>query len=170
MINKLIIPLVITLHLVSPIKPASSTNLREPLLIVEPVKNEVKKNFKTSFKKLALENFALTKGLNTNISSNLIKVLESYKGPKALITSLKRNKHNKSKHNIGNAVDLNFDAEFIDYLIQNREWLEENNLNLYIEGKPNSKRIKAYLNNPTTAPYVFFNPEASGDHIHINIK
>jgi hypothetical protein len=37
----------------------------------------------------------------------------------------------------------------------------------YIEGRPGSRKVKSYLTDPTTSKFVFFNPKASGDHIHL---
>lgn len=40
---------------------------------------------------------------------------------------------------------------------------------MYIEGQPGCRKVKKYLSDPIAKDYVFFNPEASGPHVHLNI-
>lgn len=39
----------------------------------------------------------------------------------------------------------------------------------YIEGRPGSRKVAKYLDNAATREYVFFNPKATGDHIHVAV-
>jgi hypothetical protein len=53
---------------------------------------------------------------------------------------------------------------------EGKTWLKEHNITLYIEGRPGSRRVKQYASKrPEAGEYVFYNPEASGDHVHLNI-
>lgn len=47
--------------------------------------------------------------------------------------------------------------------------MSEHNLKMYIEGRPGCKEVKQYLSRPECAEYVFFNPRATGSHIHIEL-
>lgn len=59
----------------------------------------------------------------------------------------------------------------IEYLVseEGQLWLKAHNLMFYIEGKPGCKKVSKYLYDPKCACYVFFNPHATGAHIHVQI-
>ena len=107
--------------------------------------------------------------VDTSISNSFKEVLLSYSGPKVRVNSLKRGYNRSSQHYHGKAVDFEFSSELIDYLVSDagQAWLKEHNLTFYIEGKPGSRKVSRYLKDPYRR-YVFFNPDATGDHIHIN--
>lgn len=153
-------------------KPASDLptyHLKEVTVVAKKTKAPARKRV------AELCGFKLTGGLNANVSDKIQNALETYKGPKVLVTSLKRNWNRKSDHFHGNAVDFEFSHDMIMYLIseEGRQWLEENGLYFYIEGRPGSKKVKEYLGDANTAPHVFFNPNArgrTGDHIHLGVE
>lgn len=120
---------------------------------------------------------------DTSVSQRLKAALETYEGPKSKVSSLKRHKRNKSDHNHGNAADFEFSDDMINYLVSEngKAWLKAHGLYFYIEAKPWSeklskkqkrgyKRAAAYLANPATAKHVFFNPGATGPHIHLGVE
>jgi hypothetical protein len=118
----------------------------------------------------SIPGYNLERGVNTRIHPTLALALESYPGPRPLITSLRRSWNSKSMHNHGMAVDFNWSSEMIEYLMseEGQIWLGAFNLTLFIEGKPGSSRVKAY-DHGVYKKYVFYNPQATGDHIHLNI-
>lgn len=146
------------------------------LTIVEPsykhpiAKVYTKRNIFTAVKEFL--QFKVLGKVNTNISLALKVALTEYQGPEVSITSLKRSWNNKSAHNHGNAVDFEFDGELIKWLVSTdgQAWLERHNLMFYIEDKPGSKILTPYKTDPLYAKFVFENPNATGDHIHIAIK
>jgi hypothetical protein len=114
-----------------------------------------------------------TTNVNTNISPKLVEFLEELKVVSAttfVITSLKRSSNNKSKHNIGLAVDFELTKELVNFLISEagQELITKYNATVYIEDKPGSKLLKQFTTNLTNK-YIFYNPGATGPHIHINI-
>lgn len=151
-------------------------DIREPITIVEPsykhpiAKVHTKRNIFTAAKEFL--QFKVLGKVNTNVSLALRVALTEYQGPEVSITSLKRSWNNKSAHNHGNAVDFEFDEELIKWLVSTdgQAWLDRHNLMFYIEDKPGSKVLKPYKTNPLYAEFVFENPNATGDHIHIAIK
>lgn len=94
--------------------------------------------------------------------------MQDYKGPTVKVNSLRRNWNHSSEHYHGRAIDLELSHDLITYLTstEGKRWLDTHQLMFYIEGRPGSKRVKAY-EKEETAQYVFFNPRATGDHIHI---
>jgi len=115
--------------------------------------------------------FLLYGRVKVDIHEDLEAALSNYCGPKVKITSLRRNWRGNSKHNHGKAVDFELNHELITYLCseQGLDWLEEHDLKFYIEGKPKSKKIKAYESDPVYGRYVFFNKHATGDHVHMEL-
>lgn len=115
--------------------------------------------------------FLLYTPVDTSVCQDLIYVLSTYKGPEAKINSLRRHYNRSSEHYHGKAVDLAWNEEVISFLIseEGKVWLNTHNINLYIEGRPGSRRVKKYLSDPNASQYVFFNTSATGDHIHLNI-
>lgn len=115
--------------------------------------------------------FELQQPLNTNISSRLKEMLKSYSGPKVRINSLRRF-GNKSKHCSGNAVDLEWNTDLINYLVspEGQQWINQWNLTFYIEAKPGDKCLLPYKKDKLYSEYVFENPSATGPHIHLNLK
>lgn len=113
--------------------------------------------------------FLLYCPVDTAICSSFKQVLAEYPGPAARVNSLKRGYNSSSKHYTGKAIDLEFSHEVIEFLVSEagQKWLVDNGLTFYIEGKPGSKRVSKYLRAPYSR-FVFFNPSATGDHIHIN--
>lgn len=115
--------------------------------------------------------FLLYTPVDTSISKDFAYVLSTYQGPTAKVNSVRRGTNLKSRHYCGNAIDLAWDEEVITFLIseEGRQWLEQHGITMYIEGKPRSKRVQKYVEDPIASSYVFFNPKATGDHIHLNI-
>lgn len=113
-------------------------------------------------------NFIVWTPVDTSISKELREALSSYAGPVVKINSLKRY-GSKSKHCHGNAADLELTHVLVEYLLtdEGQQWLSEHKLEFYIEGKPGSRKVKKYTVDPRTEDYVFFNTNATGDHIHI---
>lgn len=116
--------------------------------------------------------FLLYMPVDTNISNDLRSALAAYSGPQVKINSLRRNWNTNSDHERGRAVDLEFCPRLIEYLVSEdgQQWLASNSLSFYIEGKPGSSRVANYLADNRTRPYVFFNPLATGNHVHIEIS
>jgi hypothetical protein len=87
------------------------------------------------------------------------------------VNSVRRHSNHKSQHYHGKAIDLAWDDNVIAFLLskEGRSWLEAHGITFYIEGKPGSKKVRRYLNDEVASDYVFFNPSATGDHIHLNI-
>ncbi|MGL5074721.1 MAG: hypothetical protein ACRDBG_02615 [Waterburya sp.] len=117
----------------------------------------------------------ILKGVDTAVHPLIQSALKDYQGPSCAITSMRRNFNPKSDHFHGRAFDLNFDEKIIDYLLsdEGKNYLEKHNLYFYIEGRPGSKRVSKYNDDPRAAPFVFFNPLArgnTGDHLHIGLK
>lgn len=110
--------------------------------------------------------------IDTTVTDVLKSALEAYGGPAATINSLKRHYNRKSDHFHGNAVDFSFCDGVIRYLVsaEGQTWLAAHSLYFYIEGRPGSRRVAGYLRDETTAKYVFFNPNATGDHIHLGVE
>lgn len=116
--------------------------------------------------------FKLRGKVNTKISDELKLALESFNGPKVGINSLRRYWNRNSEHYHGNAVDLEFKQELIDWLVSEEglAWLSQHDLIFYIEGKPSSRGVTPFERNEKYREYVLRNPRATGDHIHIQIK
>lgn len=108
--------------------------------------------------------------VDTSIATSFKEVLLSYAGPKVRVNSLKRGYNRSSQHYHGKAVDFEFSSELIDYLVSDagQQWLIRHNLTFYIEGKPGSGRVAKYYQRAQYKRFVFFNPLATGDHVHIN--
>ena len=109
--------------------------------------------------------------MDTSVSNELKKALLAYSGPSVKINSLRRHSNPSSEHYHGNAVDLAWCEEVISYLLSEdgKQWLADHKLLMYIEGRPGSKKVKRYTADPDSSRYVFFNPRATGDHIHLEI-
>lgn len=116
--------------------------------------------------------FLLTEPVDTSVTNALKTALINYSGPAAKINSLKRHYNRHSEHFHGKAVDLAWDDEVIEYLLsaEGRQWLCDHGLCFYIEGKPGSKRVAKYHSRDEARKYVFYNPKASGDHVHLNLQ
>lgn len=115
--------------------------------------------------------FLLTEPVDTSVTGALKSALTAYSGPKAKINSLRRRYNKSSEHFHGNAVDLAWDEEVIEYLLSNegQTWLCAHGFCFYIEGKPGSRRVAKYTKRPEARKFVFHNPKATGDHIHLNL-
>jgi len=107
--------------------------------------------------------------VDTSVAESFKIALEDYRGPQVKVSSLRRHYNQKSDHFHGKAVDLEFSKDLIDWLVSEdgQVWLSAYNLYFYIEGKPGSSKVKRYLSDPQTAKYVFFNENATGNHIHV---
>lgn len=105
------------------------------------------------------------------VSDRLKTALLSYDGPKTFVNSLRRPYSFGSKHQIGRAIDLHFCPVVIDYLtsIAGRKWLERFGITFYIEGRPGSSLVKQYEYFDDTKDFVFYNKNASGDHLHLSL-
>ncbi len=119
--------------------------------------------------------FQLQKGLDTSVESKLKEALTELRdlgAPNVRISSLKRHKWNpKSKHRCGKAVDFEFSHDLIVWLVgeTGSQWRAKYGITFYIESKPHDKTLIPYKENTSTAKYVFENPFATNDHIHLNI-
>ena len=110
--------------------------------------------------------------IDTAITNALKSALLLYTGPGATISSLRRHHNCKSDHYSGNADDFEFCDKLIQYLVSDEgmSWLNAHSLYFFIEGKPGSRKVATYLKNASTASFVFFNPSATGNHIHLGVK
>lgn len=119
-----------------------------------------------------LHGYTLLPGVNKSITNTLEEALKAYKGPKPRVTSLRRYWNYTSKHAHGKAVDFEWSSEMIDYLVssEGQEWLSTYNFEFYIEGKPGSPKVRQYKGIEPYSQYIFENPNATGDHIHLHIK
>jgi len=61
--------------------------------------------------------FKLEQALDTRVHANLESALLDYTGPEIVISSLRRHLNNKSKQNIGKAVDIRLDHSVIEWLV-----------------------------------------------------
>lgn len=158
---------------VLPIFAGNSTPLRAESYHIQLKEFVVtaQKTTKHSSTKSFFLNFKTERGLDTSIDSSLVTALNAYTGPEVTISSLKRHKWNsKSKHRIGRAADFEFNPELIEWLVSEEGslWRTQYGINFFIEGKPGSKLIKSYKRG-VYEEFVFENPYATGDHIHIDI-
>jgi hypothetical protein len=115
--------------------------------------------------------FLLYTPVDVRIDSTLYTALANYNGPESVINSLRRSWKGKSKHNVGKAVDMGLTNDLVEYLIseEGEKWLKDHNLKYFIEGKPGSRVVSSYTKDPRTSRFVKFNPDATGDHIHMHI-
>lgn len=141
----------------------------DSLLNMHPWKQGRKKWSSNVCKSGTFFGFILYTPVDTTLTQEFKIALEDYKGPQVKINSLKRHYNRKSDHYWGKAVDLEFSQDLINWLISEdgQTWLIAYDLHFYIEGKPGSQKVRKYLKDPATASYVFFNPEATGNHVHI---
>lgn len=121
--------------------------------------------------KVQLDGYKTASGVNTRINSTLKDALQEYNGPRPLINSLRRNWNSHSPHTYGKAVDFQWSPEMIEYLVSEEglKWLDKFQVTFYIEGKPGSSKVAAYKGKEPYKKYIFENPSATGDHIHLNI-
>jgi hypothetical protein len=114
--------------------------------------------------------FVLFTPVDTAVDSSLKNALNDFKGPRVKINSLRRHSNKASAHYCGKAVDLQFCPNLIAYLVseEGEEWRKKYGVTFYIEGRPGSKKVKVYEEGPSKA-YVFYNPRATGDHVHLEI-
>lgn len=75
------------------------------------------KAVKKSIRRTEFLGFKLEQPLDTRVDPELQEALNDYTGPEIKVTSLRRHLNNKSKHNIGKAVDFQFSDELIRWLI-----------------------------------------------------
>jgi hypothetical protein len=110
--------------------------------------------------------------IDTTVTEGLKAALLLYSGPAATISSLKRHYNCKSDHYHGNAVDFAWCDVLINYLIsdEGQAWVKAHGLYFFIEGRPGSRKVAAYLKNEVAAKHVFFNPNATGNHIHLGVE
>jgi hypothetical protein len=152
----------------SPRNISAEETPRDTLTIIIPTKK-----FKVSTRTRGFfMGFKLESSCDTNVSEQLKAALTDYSGPDIMITSLKRHYNRKSKHFCGNAVDLQFRHELIEWLVSEdgQRWLSAHNMLFYIEGRPGSRKLIRYKSDKIYSKYILENPHATGDHIHINIK
>jgi hypothetical protein len=106
--------------------------------------------------------------VDTTICNTFKSALATYSGPTVKINSLRRHTNKASAHYHGKAADFELSDNLVQWLLSSEgaQWIKDHNLMFYIEGKPGSKKVAKYLKGPTKE-FVFFNPEATGDHIHL---
>lgn len=111
--------------------------------------------------------FILYTPVDTSLCEEFKLALSHYDGPQVKINSLKR-RGSRSKHCKGRAADLELSSQLVEYLTSDHGqlWLNAHGLTFMIEGKPGSRRVSKYYNTPHRS-YVYFNPNATGDHVHI---
>ena len=114
--------------------------------------------------------FKLLGSLNTDVSNDLKNALASYTGPATPITSLRRHWGTKSQHERGRAVDFDLCPILAEYLCSEagKAWLSLNKMTFMIEGRPGCREVKTYIEK--YKEYIFFNPNATGPHIHIELN
>jgi hypothetical protein len=141
------------------------------------IKAKAVKKARTSNKVTVKEflGFGVEGKVDTTVTTDIKEALSTYSGPKTKITSMKRHWGSKSAHEHGKAVDLSFDPKLIEWLVteEGKSWLDQHFLMFYIEGRPRSKALKPYKNDPKYKSFVFENPDArgrTGNHIHIQLK
>lgn len=153
--------------------PLSAANVKQYAYTLDQVVVTAKKVKRKTSKEFL--GFKLQKGLDTSVHSKLEDALKDFKSsnaPEVVISSLKRHKWNiRSKHRAGKAVDFEFSHELIVWLVseEGTAWRTKHNVTFYIEDRPNSKVLKPYLQDNKYSQFVYENPNATGDHIHINI-
>jgi len=162
-----------TLMMMLSTTPVTTVNPRTEMIIVEPERVIPIAPIKKYAKEFL--GFQLEGSCNTQVNNNLREALKTYTGPKIKITSLKRHRNNKSRHNIGLAADFEFSHELILWLVseEGTKWRDQHHIEFFIEGRPGSKKLVPYKLDEQFSKYVFENPFAegrTGDHIHIHIK
>lgn len=146
---------------------ATIPEVKLPEVVIQP-----KKVTKHTSNSSTFMDFDVEGKVNTAITKKLEEALEAYSGPDSvMITSLRRNWGTKSAHEHGKAVDFKFDHKLIEWLVseEGTAWRETYSITFYIEGKPGSRKVRGYKNDPLYSKYVFENPSATGDHVHMNI-
>jgi len=143
-----------------------SIQLKEVTVKAKRIEKKIVKKAKSNF-----FGFSILQKVDARISEKLQLALKSWTGPEAGITSLKRGYNPSSQHYYGKAADFGWDPKVIDYLVseEGQKWLNAFQLMFYIEGKPGSKKVKSY-DHGIYAQYIFYNPHATGDHIHLQLK
>ena len=146
---------------------ASMDTLRD----THPYMNKKWRGKKTSCASGSFFGFLLYTPVDTAVSKELVMALSDYNGPKAKINSLKRHYNHKSKHYCGKAVDLAWDETVISFLIsdEGQTRLHKHGIPFYVDGRPGSNRGSKYLGDQKSAQFVFFNPNATADHVHLNV-
>ena len=111
--------------------------------------------------------FILYTPVDTSLSKEFKTALANYTGPQVKVNSLRR-AGSGSRHCCGNAADLELTPALVEYLTSpaGECWLSEHKLSFMIEGKPGSRKVKSYQQ-AGFGKWVFFNPKASGDHVHL---
>lgn len=97
--------------------------------------------------------------------------VENYTGPLMEPTSGLRFWNRKSKHAAGKALDVDLSYSVANYLVteEGQAWLNKYGLKFCIEDKSWTKEMQSYRAEKFQ-PYIFINPNATGSHIHIELK
>lgn len=113
--------------------------------------------------------FVLYTPVDTSICRKFALALSDYSGPKVRVNSIRRHSNRHSDHYHGKAVDFELSNDLVSWLLSpmGKEWCTKHSLHFYIEGKPGSRKVKSYLSDPIASKHIFFNPLATGDHIHL---
>lgn len=105
------------------------------------------------------------------LNPTLIEAIETYEGPLMEPTSGLRFWNRKSKHAAGRALDVDLSYSVANYLVteEGQAWLNKYGLKFCIEDKGWTKEMQSYRAEKFQ-PYIFINPNATGSHIHIELK
>ena len=141
----------------------------DSLMNMHPYKKSPKKWGANVCKDGTFLGFILYTPVDTTIAPDFREALAEYSGPTVRVNSVKRNWSTKSMHYHGKAIDLELSYELVTYLVSEdgKTWLKNHDLIFYIEGRPGSKRVASYYAYEEARKYIFFNENATGDHVHI---
>lgn len=101
------------------------------------------------------------------LSKNLTEALSEYMGANLRITSgYRSNGWSRSKHRHGNAIDVKYDTQVVDYLLspEGEKWLKNNNLSFFIEQKYSISLPKQYRKHFRVIKW------ATSLHLHIEVN
>lgn len=177
---------ILALFLIFPFTTNSSTdNMNNDFVIVMPAKSKDVAKVKTKRAYYASDKTEARVGtisfINPSIGSRfkikgplnpqLHEAVENYAGPLMEPTSGLRFWNRKSKHAAGRALDVDLSYSVADYLVTEagKAWLDKYGLKFCIEDKGWTKEMNAYKAEKFQ-PYIFINPNATGSHIHIELK
>lgn len=166
------------LALSSPQEVASSSDLTKSISICMPKEERPiaplrrKQRETLTFTKLQHEHFDIVTSATNQIDKKFATVLQNYDGPNVLVTSIKRSYNRKSKHFVGKAIDIDFSADIITYLKseEGRKFITDFDLTVFIENNRLCSTLRELKKDSLLAELVFVNPNATGLHIHINMK
>ncbi len=68
-------------------------------------------------------------------------------------------------------MDFDLSDDLVDFLVSEggQKWLKDHGLKMYIEGRKGCSEVNKYALRDDCKPFIFFNPRATGPHIHVEI-